>query len=103
MLTELAAQMQMRNMELDLTWVPRNQNEEADGLTNGIFEPFDMSKRVNIEIEKLPFKILKEMTAVANDLYERVRRARSGDKKHIELAVAAAKGRPLRERDPWGQ
>ena len=102
-LTELAAQMQMRNMELDLTWVPRNQNEEADGLTNGIFEPFDMSKRVNIEIEKLPFKILKEMTAVANDLYERVRCARSGDKKHIEPAVAAAKGRPLRERDPWGQ
>ena len=39
-LAELAAQLRSRRMELGLDWVPRDQNEEADALTNGEFAGF---------------------------------------------------------------
>ena len=33
-LTEMAVQLQSRKLELDLDWIPRNQNKEADAITN---------------------------------------------------------------------
>ena len=40
-LAELAAQLKKRCLRLDLQWVPRDENEEADGLTNLDFSGFD--------------------------------------------------------------
>ena len=36
-LAEVVAQLRTRSMVLNLGWVPRDQNEEADALTNGDF------------------------------------------------------------------
>ena len=47
--TEMAAQLQAREAELDFQWIPRNQNEEADGLTNEDFSQFDPSRRIMVE------------------------------------------------------
>ena len=60
-MTEMAAQLQAREAELDLQWIPRNQNEEADGLTNEDFSQFDPSRRIMVEIERLKFLILPKM------------------------------------------
>ena len=107
-LTELAAQMRQRRLELDLAWIPRNQNEEADALTNGKFETFDANLRVNINLEKVKFLVLNKMMAVADDLYEQVRTRRSTTARTPQPPLPSGMGaerkgrkRPLRERDPW--
>ena len=52
-LTELFAQLRTHEMGLHLSWVPRDQNEEADALLNGSFGAFDLAKRVPAVIEDL--------------------------------------------------
>ena len=68
-MTEMAAQLKAKEAELDLHWIPRNQNEEADGLTNGEYGPFDQTRRIHVEVSQLSFLVLAEMVRVADDLY----------------------------------
>lgn len=42
---ELSCQLGRFGLELDLSWAPRNQNQEADDLTNEVFEAFDEVRR----------------------------------------------------------
>ena len=55
---ELACQLDKFEMELDLGWAPRAQNQEADDLTNFKFEGFDMDKRIEVDFEKMDFEVL---------------------------------------------
>ena len=104
-LTEFAAQLRQREMELDLAWVPRNQNEEADALTNERFEHFDEKLRVALKIEELPFLVLDKMFEVADHLYRNVQQKKQDmrvDKvKNKQRGKEKTKRRPLKERDPW--
>lgn len=50
---EPASQLHRLGLELDLNWVPRGQNTEADALTNGEFQGFDMSKRIEIYVSRI--------------------------------------------------
>ena len=69
-LTELAAQMQAKDFDLDLQWTPpRNQNEEADGLTKNMFKEFDPALRIEVQVDKLPFIVMERMLGVADHLY----------------------------------
>ena len=99
-MTELAAQLQAKEAELDLLWIPRNQNEEADGLTNGDFSQFDLKRRIVVDVAKLEFKILPKMIAAADDLYKEAKQNKESSKAAAP-AKKYAKIRPLRERDPW--
>ena len=105
-LTEFASQPHCLNVELDLLWVPRTQNEEADGLTNGRFEFFSASRRLDIEVEKLSFLVLDDMLAVSDQLYKDVQsrrdRAKAEAKTGTDLKVSEVlKKKPFKERDPW--
>jgi hypothetical protein len=60
-LAELSAQMQARAMALNLEWAPRDQNEEADALTNGDFSLFDTRKRVVADLEEIRWLVLPRM------------------------------------------
>ena len=101
-LTELSAQMRERRLELDLEWIPRNQNEEADAITNGKTEIFDPKRRVDVEVSSLKFLVLDKMVAVADHIYSQVK-ARRAEKPSTEAGTEPTPGRkrPLRERDPW--
>ena len=48
-------------MDLDLGWVPRAQNTEADALTNEEFSGFDPGKRIEVNFEELKFLIMDKM------------------------------------------
>jgi len=103
-LTEMASQLKEKNMDLNLEWVPRGQNEAADALTNGNFQGFDPSLRVNVVVKDLPFRILPEMMRVADDLYAKVREAKSekeGLTKNEKIAKKIKPEERLRARDPW--
>eukprot|EP00974_Lingulodinium_polyedra_P047660 4574878-Lingulodinium_polyedra.AAC.1 len=83
-LTEVAAQLQMRSWDLSLEWVPRNQNEEADALTNEDFSGFRSDLRIVPDLGELPWQVLPRMVAVAEDLFARVQAAK------VEAAAGAA-------------
>lgn len=51
----LATQLRERNLGLQLEWEPREQNEEADALTNGGFNAFDSKRRSAVGSASLDF------------------------------------------------
>ena len=107
---ELAHQMKLRRMVLRARWLPRDENQEADDLTNDEFRHFDLKKRIKAELKDLKFTIMDSLFAVgdtylaeleaARDSEKRkraVKQARDGQRK--ELRKTKTKG--LRETDPW--
>lgn len=109
-LTELAAQLRQRELELTLGWVPRDQNEEADALTNGDYKDFDPAGRVKVVLEDLPWIVLPDMMRMSEEIYGIVKETREKGSESAARAGAAGTGagaarrRPedkLRVRDPW--
>ena len=100
-LAELAAQMQARGMALNLEWAPRDQNEEADALTNGDFSLFDTQKRVVVDLKEIRWLVLPRMLVVAEGIYEAVQGRKAGRAPaRLEEPRPRAKAK-LRQREPW--
>ena len=98
-LAELSAQLRERSMALNLGWVPRDQNEEADALTNGDFASFSSGIRVDVDVANVRWLILPRMLEVAGEIYERVRRSKEGE--GPPKAAARPKSGSFRQRNPW--
>eukprot|EP00435_Cladocopium_sp_Y103_P068305 s1179_g31.t1 len=67
-LMELALQLQEKQLELDLQWIPREQNVEADALTNEDFTGFSKDKRVEVDFQNLDFKVLHVLMGLAEEI-----------------------------------
>jgi hypothetical protein len=63
---ELSLQLRARNLSLELAWVPRALNVQADALTNFEDGDFDTGKQVHIDFSKLEFIIPPEALAKAS-------------------------------------
>ena len=88
-------------MGLKLSWAPREQNEKADALTNGNYAAFNPFRRIEVDIDKLEWRVLPDMLTAAGEIYERVRAARtSAVLGGPGGATPATKKRPPREREP---
>ena len=74
---ELAAQLRRYGMEMDLGWIPRGQNAEADALTNSEFEGFDLEKRITLNFEDLKFLVMDKLMRKAATLDEEIKLAKS--------------------------
>lgn len=103
---ELASQLDRRGIELDLQWVPRWQNQEADDLTNERFEDFDMANRVEVQFESLDFLVMDRLLKKAGELDEELRLFKtSKEAKHASAKTMPekhkAKKGQLRWQDPW--
>ncbi len=68
-LMELALQLHKRGMVLDLSWIPREQNVEADELSNGVFRNFTDSNRITVDISKMDFLVLPLLMEEAELFY----------------------------------
>eukprot|EP00971_Amphidinium_carterae_P049637 978592-Amphidinium_carterae.1 len=55
-LMEVAEQLEEMDISLSLEWKPREQNQEADALTNSDFSLFDPSLRVEVDLQALPLR-----------------------------------------------
>ena len=95
----IAVQLRARNLHLELDWVPRTKNEEADALTNHDFSAFSPDKRLNIDPENLGLIIMPELLDVAENLYKDIVARRS--RKAEGPAGGTKKKAKLRETDPW--
>ena len=103
-MTELASRLRSMDLDLSLDWIPRNQNEEADGITNGNVQIFDPAQEIIVDIKGLNLRTLDRMWLVADDLYKEVQgnRGRQRDQPMpTEKGRPGVDSRPLRERDPW--
>ena len=101
-LTEFALQLRARSAELSLQWVPRDQNEEADALTNDEFGAFDPARRLDINIGELEWMILPAMLKVSEEIYQDLKGRRK--RRKSSLAVSQTKTKPqerLKFRDRW--
>ena len=96
-LMELSAQLQALEVDLDLQWVPREQNVAADALTNQEFQEFNPEKRVKVELEDLEFKILPVLMKRAAELDQEVVLKKTSKEKatHHDLS------KKMRLTEPW--
>ena len=93
---ELSVQLEDRGILFEMAWVPREQNAEADAITNGVTDWLRKSNRIGTNMDELPFKVLP-------DLLEKGGRFYAGqDVVNIEVeADRAPSSALLKVRDPW--
>ena len=106
---ELACQLDLLDVELNLAWVPRSQNCQADDLTNERFEEFNPNHRIEVEFETLPFVVLHRLMDKAGELDSEMKAFKtSREAKRAAFAGGEVGGQghkkrksDLRWRDPW--
>jgi hypothetical protein len=97
---QLSELLMRRGLWLDLEWVPREENIEADQLTNLDFTGFDASKRMEVDVSAAQFPLLHELlqeeSSFRNELAGRKR-----DKALVGPAVGASY-KKRKVKTPWG-
>ena len=66
---ELSALLESRGQRLRLQWVPRELNEEADRLSNGVTTGFDPAKRIKVDLHSAQWLALKDLSQVGSEFY----------------------------------
>ena len=104
-LMEVSCQLRRLNLEMDLGWVPRDQNTQADALTNSSFEDFDSSRRIVVDFESVEFIVLRELMEEAGKLDEDIKLVKSSkeakqDKSARERSPRKRRGE-MKWKDPW--
>ena len=104
---QLTADLNERGAELDLRWRPREENEAADRLSNGITEGFDPGLHRRFDVRKLETlnRVLKDGRAMC---YLKVQEEKARRKELAKEEALRERKRParkpedrLRNRDPW--
>ena len=99
---EVVHQFRRKGLALRANRVPRLENQEADDLTNLKFKSFDSKKRLNVDLKKLDFGVLRQLSDVGDSYVKELdelkaqakARAVAKDGRKLELA-----GESLRERE----
>ena len=69
LLIELSEQLRVREAELHLHWIPREDNQEADDLSNLSFKDFNPGNRVHFTLEELPWIVFHDLIKVTGEMY----------------------------------
>ena len=107
LLAELSEQLRFRNIELHLDWLPRNENQEADAITNQDFSAFSVENQLEVDPRKIPWIVLNDALAWAKDIYDLTEQQKAKRKADTFLPKAAwkkhktAASERLRTKDPW--
>ena len=106
-LMELSAQLAERQLQLELEWLPRTENVEADDLTNSEFAKFDKANRIEVKLEDIQWLVLPEMMAEGRQLYSELELAKERFKEEEQKAgqpgprPAKRRREAMRTREPW--
>ena len=104
---KLAVQVGMRGAVLRADWIPRLENEEADALTNWEFHHINPANRVEVDLDKLSFKVMNILLEAGEDYVTEVNALKAKDRLRREaekgqgVKSRKAKGQTLGARDPW--
>ena len=87
---------------VDLGWVPRDQNEEADAITNGDLVGFDPAREVKADWD---FRVLDELLNLGDRFYSEMQEAKLKVCKGTEAAAQEVQKKRkvagLKISDPW--
>ena len=97
---EPAAQMEARGLDLSLSWVPREANQEFDDLSNFRFLGFAEENRITADFTNLPFKVLPDLLNTADQFYRETQILRSRPDRKRKRRARALDDRLL-VKDPW--
>ena len=99
---ELCTQLEHMDIELDLAWRRRDENVEADMLTNEEFHLFNKELKIQIDPSTISWKVLPWLTQEAEQVCREV-----AERKKTEASGPLSKKRmkgpatSLRQTDPW--
>ena len=99
----LAVHMQMakslfkRNKICRLQWRPREENQEADDLTNGVFDRFDLSRRVPVKVSDLELDLLNLLV----NSYEEFSKLKSIALSERTIEPKATKRQKMESKTAW--
>ena len=88
---EMASELEARNCLLDLGWVPRDQNQEADAITNNNLAEFCEDNELKVDLDKLEFKVLRELLELGDSFYAAREKQVAEEKTAAEVVTQAAK------------
>ena len=100
---ELSEQLRQRKASLELRWLSREKNTEADELTNCIYTSFKESLRVALVPSELRFLVLNEIQQDSNRLYALMIEEKA-TKKRQDPEMSRGKlpiKQKLKQADPW--
>ena len=69
---ELALQLHLRRLNLELHWLPRLQNVEADALTNNDTTRLDPCRRIRFDLQDFKGLVMGEMLTAGTELYTEI-------------------------------
>ena len=103
---EISCQLGRRQAAMRANWIPRLQNEESDALTNSDFYHFPEDKRIPVDLDTLPFIVLRELFDVGEAYVEERAELKAAEKKRKGSSGlfgegAKNKSEVMRLKDPW--
>ena len=98
---ELATVLESLNLHLDLNWVPRELNEEADRLSKGVHDGFTPSNRVQLSPEDVKWERLNQLMTLGETFYDENQRLREHNRGALVSTAKRRRGNKLRDREPW--
>ena len=104
-LMELSRQLSLLGSELQLHWIPREQNEESDDLSKERFDKFAMDHRIDVDFDLLPLKVIPTLMEHAMQFDEEIK-LKKGSKEGKKSDTPKAPQRTpaeekLRLKQPW--
>ncbi len=84
-----------------MSWFPREQNVEADALTNGEFHNFDPSYRVEVSQELLGFDLLNELMESSSKLYLELEAGKKARALQPKVVLSKAARVPVTKKLRW--
>ena len=112
---EMAVTVEKKGCALNVGWVPRDQNCEADALSNDDIEGFDPSKEIAVDLDNMGFEVLDDLLDLGDTFYEEAEKEKEKEKEDRRKALSTRsqvkdaskslwkqkKKAPLRGTDPW--
>ena len=97
---ETAVQLESRRILLDVTWVPRELNAEADAITNCNVGWLNPELEIKTKFDEIPFLVLNELRTMGEDFQTKL------DAVNVEDAATTpptlnGPTTLLKVRDPW--
>ena len=88
-------------MDLRLDWVPKDLNTEADELSNMNFSSFSLENRIDVDLNSLNFKLLKEMLESGEQMYKQLALLKAQKLQKMPWKGSHGVRARLRDRQPW--
>ncbi len=98
---ELAATLKKLNFALDLRWLPRELNSEADALSKGDFTGFEPALRIEVDPSRIEWLLLDRVVKIGLDFHQDNLRKKAEVKSRAYRPPKVRRGQRLRDRDPW--